>query len=281
MNTHEKGSITDLKTKGHVAVEYPADLRVAVEEAVAAWVQFCALSTVAKTALPYSNGGTGVGYELKNGVGNKADRKENFDVTTAGIDWLAANIEAIGNPVALDFVERATGLVAYVKPLILEFARQCEEEYGLEGFLAEVEASEPQFFIRFIHYFGDRELGDETATAHTDQSGFTLHLFESDRGLQCLPYDGEWEDMHVSAGETVIIPAMQMQLRSVGNLRALCHRVIAYPETAEAGRYAAVCFVQLVHTPKYDKDGAGRLQEKEPGFNYDMPIVEFRKLFKG
>lgn len=279
MSTEKLRSITDLQTKGHVAVEYPPALRAAVDEAVAAWIQFCALSEAAKTALPYSNGGAGVGYELKDGVGNKADRKENFDVTIDGKQWLATNTDAINDPVAFDFIEHATGLVQHIKPLIFEFARQCEEEFGLKGFLAEVEASEPKFFVRFIHYFGNREVGDETATAHTDQSGFTLHLFESDRGLQCLPYDGEWEDMPVDAKKTVIIPAMQLQLRSGGKLKALCHRVIAYPETTEKGRYSAVCFVQLVHTPKYDKEKRGRLQEMSPGFNYNMPVEEFCEMF--
>lgn len=86
--------------------------------------------------------------------------------------------------------------------------------------------------------------------------------------------------MPVSEGETVIIPSMQMQLRSQGEIRALCHRVIATPETSVAGRYSAVCFVQLKNTPKYDKDTHGRLQEKVPGFNYELPRDEFLKLFK-
>jgi isopenicillin N synthase-like dioxygenase len=86
--------------------------------------------------------------------------------------------------------------------------------------------------------------------------------------------------MPVSEGETVIIPDMQMQLRSNGELRALCHRVVATPETAKNGRYSAVCFVQFVRTKKYDKDKGGRLQEKEPGFNYKMPPGEFEMMFK-
>ncbi len=86
--------------------------------------------------------------------------------------------------------------------------------------------------------------------------------------------------MPVSGNETVIIPAMQMQLRSGGDLNALCHRVIATPETAVHGRYSAVCFVQFKNTPKYDKDRCGRLQEKVPGFNYEMSHQEFERLFK-
>ncbi len=276
MNT----SIHDLKTKGFVSFSYPEDLRRAVEKTVESWKKFCDLPLEVKKGLPYSNSGAGVGYEHKEGVGNKADRKENFDVTIAGQEWLQRNIKKINNSIALDFVQNATRLVSIMKPIILDFAHQSEEAFHLEKFSDEVEASEGAFFVRFIHYFGDRDIGDETATAHADQSGFTLHLFESAPGLQCLTYEKKWTDMPVSGGETVIIPAMQMQLRSKGNLKALCHRVIATRETAQDGRYSAVCFVQLKNTPKYNKDVHGRLQEKSPGFNYEMSHEEFSKLFK-
>jgi len=56
--------------------------------------------------------------------------------------------------------------------------------------------------------------------------------------------------------------------------------VVANPETSEAGRYSAVCFIQFKNTPKYDKETHGRLQEKKPGFNYDLSHEEFSKLFK-
>ncbi len=275
-----KSSIAQLKSQGIFSMQYPPMLRLAVEDTVEAWKAFCELPAEIKKSLPYSNGGAGVGYELKNGVGQNADKKENFDVTTSGVTWLRVNIAEINTPVALSFVSRATGLVSAIKPLILDFAWQAEREFGLEGFTDEVDQSETAFFTRFIHYFGDRAVGDETASAHVDQSGFTLHLYESAEGLQCLPYESDWQNMPVSEGETVIIPAMQMQLRSHGKLRALCHRVVATPETALHGRYSAVCFVQLKHTPKYDKEKCGRLQEKEPGFNYRVAHEEFARMFK-
>ena len=275
-----KTYISELESKGFVVLKYPKKLREAVEEAVESWKRFCALSVDVKKGLPYSNGADGVGYELKDGVGNKADRKENFDVAINGLEWLQRNIQSIQDSTALDFVQRATNLVRLMKPMVLDFARQSEQAYGLEGFSSEVDKSENAFFVRFIHYFGDRKVGEETATAHTDQSGFTLHLYESAPGLQCLTYDGEWIDMPVSSGKTVIIPSMQMQLRSKGRLKALCHRVVATPDTALNGRYSAVCFVQLARTPKYNKAKHGRLQEKTPGFNYKLPYKEFKKLFQ-
>lgn len=275
MNT----SINDLKTKGFVALPYPADLRLVVNKTIVSWKSFCALPAEVKSRLRYSNKSAGAGYELKDGSGNKGDRKENFDMALSGKSWLESQMGDIKNPITLEFIENATALVGILKPTILNFAKQSEKAFHLEGFSKEVEQSEGEFFVRFIHYFGDRKIDEEIATAHADQSGFTLHLFESAPGLQCLTYDGIWIDMPVSEGETVIIPAMQMQLRSKGNLKALCHRVIATSETAEEGRYSAVCFVQLKNTAKYNKDRHGRLQEKVPGFNYKMPEGEFAKLF--
>ncbi|MBI5126417.1 MAG: isopenicillin N synthase family oxygenase [Candidatus Taylorbacteria bacterium] len=276
----KKLPIKDLETEGLVRLIYPADLRAGVNETVKLWKQFTALPLSTKQGLPYSDGGTGVGYEYKSGVGKNADHKENFDVTTAGLTWLEQNAAQVEDTIALNFIQHATNLVGLMKPTVLEFARQTEEAFGLEGFAREVEESEPGFFVRFIHYFGDRQLGDETASAHIDQSGFTLHLYESAPGLQCMTYDGVWTDMPVSEGETVIINSTQMQLRSHGKLRALCHRVIATPETAQTGRFSAVCFVKLKNTPVYDKDRHGRLQEKPPGFNYAMSFAEFSELFK-
>lgn len=272
--------IKNLATAGFVSVSYPPELRRAIARTVESWKAFCALPEDFKKSLPYSNNADGVGYELKQGDGPKGDRKENFDVTTAGMAWLDRHASEVGNREALGFLANATGLIGLIRPIILDFARQAEKAFGLDGFVQEVEESEDVFFVRFIHYFGDRQTGDEIASAHADQSGFTLHLFESDPGLQCLTFNEKWIDMPVSKGETVIIPSMQMQLRSKGALKALCHRVVATADTAQTGRFSAVCFVQLKKTPKYDKDKHGRLQEKAPGFNYDMSFEEFEKLFK-
>jgi hypothetical protein len=232
-----------------------------------------------KQNLPYSNNADGVGYEIKDGSGNKGDRKENFDVTTGSVAWLEKNIDEIKNPTALEFVKKATALVGLLKPSILEFAGESEKAFGLKDFEKEVEASESTFFVRFIHYFGDREINEEIASSHTDRSGFTFHLFESHEGFQCMNHDKKWINIPITEGGTVIIPSMQMQFRSEGELKATCHRVIATEKTARQGRYSAVCFVQLKNTPQLNKNKVGRLQEMEPGFNYSTPFEEFSKLF--
>jgi isopenicillin N synthase-like dioxygenase len=273
-----KTDIIDLKTRGFIALPYPSDVRLAVEKAMKSWKEFCALPMDLKRSLPYSL--DEVGYDFRNGSGTNGDHKENLDVTLAGYDWLETHAKHIGNPVALACIREFVTLVHLLKPIVLDFAKQSEETFGLEGFTDEVNQSEDVFFVRFIHYFGADKSGEEIAHAHTDKSGFTLHLFESAPGLQCLTYNRTWIDMPVTEGETVIIPAMQMQLRSKGELKALCHRVISTTETAKEGRFAAVCFVQLKRTPKYNKATYSRLQEKNPGFNYTMTHEEFQTLFK-
>lgn len=270
----------EIATKGHITLEYPANLRKAVEETNALWEKFCDLPEEIKSSLVYSNNSDGVGYELKNGIGKNADRKENFDITIAGEKWLIDNLGKIDDPIALDFLRSAISLVDIMKDTVFDFALYLEQEYGIQEFHNEVRDSKDSFFVRFIHYFGNRIDGEEIASAHTDQSGFTFHLYENEPGLQSLNFGGIWEDMPVSSGETVIIPSMQLQLRSKGKLKALCHRVVATDITSKTGRYSSVCFVQLKNTPKYDKEKHGRLQEKTPGFNYDIPNEEFQKLFK-
>ncbi len=270
----------EIATKGHITLEYPANLRKAVEETNALWEKFCDLPEEIKSSLVYSNNSDGVGYELKNGIGKNADRKENFDITIAGEKWLIDNLGKIDDPIALDFLRSAISLVDIMKDTVFDFALYLEQEYGIQGFHNEVKDSKDSFFVRFIHYFSNRIDGEEIATAHTDRSGFTFHLYESEPGLQSLSFKGDWEDMPVSSGETVIIPSMQLQLRSKGKLNALCHRVVATKITADIGRYSAVCFVQLKNTPKFDKGIYGRQQDRVPGFNYQMSHEEFQKLFK-
>lgn len=278
MNTQQLEQLEEL---GFVTVAYPAELREAVAKAVASWVKFCSLPDEYKEGLPYSNSADGIGYERKHGIGPNADRKENFDATISGVEWLRGNAERINRPEAIEFVNDSTALVAAMKPAVLQFARDVEHTFGVEGLADEVDGGEGNFFVRFIHYYGDREVGEETAAAHTDQSGFTFHLFESHSGLQGLTLNNkQWVDMPVTEGNTVIIPSMQLQLKSEGRLTACCHRVIATEETARVGRYSAVCFIQLRNTPKYAKAIHGRLQEKQPGFNYGMDPLEFAKLFK-
>jgi isopenicillin N synthase-like dioxygenase len=275
--------INDLETKGFMALSYSADLREAVKKTALSWQKFCSLPVKVKKAFPYSNNKDGVGYELKEGEGNKGDLKENFDVSTTDKNWLDAHVQNIKDPVVLEFVRDATNLTRLFDSALLDFARQAEEKYGLKGFVDKVKNGKIIPFVRCIHYpsLKPGQIGIETASAHVDQSAFTFHLWEKGKGVQCLTYaDKQWIDMPVSEGEAIAFPAMQLQLWSKGKLRGLYHRVISTPQTVKDGRWSMVVFFQDKDLPKYDKDTQGCLQEKEVGFNYQMSEGDFSKLFK-
>jgi isopenicillin N synthase-like dioxygenase len=136
--------------------------------------------------------------------------------------------------------------------------------------------------MRFLHYFGERTKGDEIAIPHADKSCFTLHLYESDPGLQYLDFGKQWREMPVSSGETAIIPGMRLQYCSQNRLKATYHRVVATAKTAKQGRFSVVLFVHMPRTAEYkeyNKEKRGRLQEFQPGFNYEMLFEEFAQLF--
>ncbi len=275
-------NITNLKTNGFVNLAYPHELRAAVIKAEKSWESFCELPVEVKQLFSYSSNSTGVGYENKDGSGNKGDIKENFDISLSGKDFLLSIVDKYSGkyPIIRVFTLDALRLVEVMAPFVISFASECERNFSLPGFGDEIERGRDSFFIRFVHYPPQKSKGEPTAQAHLDQSGFTLHLFESAPGLECLTFDRVWIPMPVSDSETVIIPDMQMQLRSKGELRALWHRVIATGETSRTGRYSAVSFVQFGETPRYNKEEFGRLQERVEGFNYEIDPGEFSKLFK-
>jgi isopenicillin N synthase-like dioxygenase len=273
-------SIKDLASKGLVSVQYPPELRASVEKAVAAWEAFCKLPEEIRTQFPYNNAeDMGVGYELKKTPGANLDLKEDFHFATGSREWIEETATSLGNEEIMHFVHEAGKLVDLIEPLILDFAGRVEKEFDLKDFRDEVADSKSIWFVRFLHYLGGRQEGEEIATAHADKDGFTPHLYESDPGLQYLDFQKRWQEMPVSPGETVVLPGMRLQYRSQNRLKAIYHRVVATEKTAAQGRFSVVCFVHPKRTPAYNKKKAGRLQEFQPGFNYDMPFEEFSKLF--
>lgn len=268
----------ELKEIGLVSLEYPQDLREAVLNAVASWKEFCQLPRDEKCVFQFleDNHGDGAGYELKEEKGSKKDLKENFHVTLYQYDRLAK----IANNRSFPFLHDAKILLDRMRPLILDFAKNIESEYALEGFYDEVAESEQYWILRYLHYFGDQQEGCEIAAPHADKGGFTLHLYESDEGLEhyCI-HERVWKPMPVAESQTVIIPAIQLQLRAKGELTALYHRVVATERTAKIGRYSMVCFIPLQKTPWYNKKGYGSMQTHAVGFNYGLAHEEFAKYF--
>lgn len=271
-------SINELRDLGHVNVDYPEDLREAVESAVASWKAFCSLPREEKCAFNFleDNHSDGAGYELKEEAGSKKDLKENFHVTL----FQHARLLQIANNRTFTFLNDAKTLLDRMEPLILEFAKIIEEQCQIQGLLEEVKMGKPYWILRYLHYFGDQKEGSEIAAPHADKGGFTLHLYESDDGLEyyCIK-ERSWKPMPVEEKQTVIIPAIQLQLWSKGELKALYHRVIATKSTARNGRFSMVCFIPFQNIPMYNKNTYGSMQVHDIGFNYSLSHQEFSKYF--
>lgn len=265
-----------------INIKYPQKLREGVERSVEAWKKFCELPEEIRLKFPYNpENGMGVGYELKKVPGATLDIKEDFHITKAANEWLMGKAKETNEPAVVEFVTSAGSLVDLMIETVSNFASQLEENYKIQGFAKEITSNSDQWFLRFIHYFGGSIEGEEIAKAHTDKSAFTLHLFESDSGLQYLDDKFVWKAMPVSSGETAIIPGMRGQYMSQGKLKAVFHRVVATKKTAKNGRFSAVVFIHPgPKIPQYNKASMGRLQEFKPGFNYEMPFGEFATLFK-
>lgn len=263
--------------RGYVQIVYPSKLKVAVLDAMKSWKNFCALPEETKTKVLYEEN---AGYELKKTPGDTLDLKENFHITLRRQKELKEQASQNTGIKDTDFIDAGVELISLVEPMILNFARQLEKDFSLPGLAKEVVDNRENWTLRFLHYFGGCNPGDEIASPHADKGGFTLHLYESDPGLECLTYDKKWVEMPVSESDTVVIPGMQLQYRSNNALKALCHRVVATPKTAKSGRFSAVLFVGMKNVASYNKDAVGRLQQFAPGFNYNVSFGELSKLFK-
>ncbi|MDB5237139.1 MAG: hypothetical protein JWL88_241 [Parcubacteria group bacterium] len=275
-------NIKQMADEGYMYVQNPQELRNAVEAAEQAWRAFCGLPLKDKLAtFPYEADAkvSGNGYEMKMTPGETLDLKEDFHIRKSVGDTFLARARASGHPEALRFVEAAIILPDLIAPILNDFALEAESEFGMAGFAEDVRKRTSTMLLRFLHYFPNHMPGADMASQHVDKGGFTLHLYESDAGVQRLVPKGTWVELPVSHDETVLIPGMRMQYRSEGQLKALCHRVVATEESAEIGRFSAVCFVGFDGTPYYDKDTQGRLQDKPAGFNHDMPFEKFKELF--
>ena len=271
-----------LITDGKVYVPYPQALRVAVAEAMEAWMRFCDLPEDIRIQFPYETDGvvSGNGYELKTASGKTLDQKEDFHLRENAGAVLMDHARRIASPDIERFIESALALPKLIAPVLAEFATDVERRFDVPGFADDVAASTPNLLVRFLHYFGNDAPGQEIASPHIDKGGFTLHLYESDEGVEQLTEDGRWISVPLSHQQTVILPAIGLQHTLHSQVKALCHRVVATPESAIRGRYSAVCFVDFRNNRHYDKARFGRLQDQVPGFNYTIPWEDFDDLFK-
>ena len=268
-----------LTTNGLEHITYPDETKAAVAAAAMAWRDFTRLDVHEKDQFAATSHQMGVGYERKGGNSSitSKDTKENFDITRAGIDALRQQDNTA--PIA-SLLATTAHLLDTLVPVADKFCGIVERTHGIPGFRQMAKQSAANRFIRFLHYPPVPE-GTVIGEAHTDHSGYTFHLYESTGGCHGLaPDTRQWVDMPVESSEMAVFGGMQLQLVSNGRVRALCHEITANATTADEGRLAIVCFNLLDGVPTYDRVTHGRLQDRTPGFNYDMPPAEFAALFR-
>jgi len=271
-------AIEELKQEGRLYVAYPKALRDAVARAMEAWRAFYALPEGKKILWEYEPDAktSGNGYELKKGE-TGTDLKEDVHLRVVARTELMARAALVHPTIGPEFVDASLAVIPLIVPLVQEFGRAVEKEYGIEGFEQDILSTKDTWLLRFLHYFG----GDEPvmAAAHADKGGFTLHLYESDPGVERLDYDTrEWVEMPLSHEETVIIPGIGLQNRSKCELRALYHRVVATEKTAKTGRDSAVCFFNFGRVRFFDKSKFGSQQSQPVAWNYDFTPERFAEF---
>jgi len=266
--------VTALEAKGFVSVKYPRTLYHRVQQTMASWEYFCELPKEEKVKLAGGDRLHDFGYMIRKDKGPRADRKEQLHVSERQLAELHKKASTISDRRAVSFINDVGVLIRESQEIVQEFASDVASMYQLDGFERDVMSSKERWTFRYLHYFG----GDMLSHAHADRGGFTLHLYESDKGGEYLSFDGVWRSWPINKRNTIILPGMHMQHRSNGKIKALWHRVRANPQTIQKGRFAMVAFIDFLWTHKYD-DSKRRLQDFEEGFNYDMPFTEFQKLF--
>jgi isopenicillin N synthase-like dioxygenase len=266
----------ELKTHGFATVDYPPHLTLKVAEMMDVWQKFCSLPLKTKSAFVYT-GDYGTGYEYKDEIGETKDRKENFHFILKDVPRLEQ--VAKDNGVEDTFVSRSKELVDLMEVSVLDFSKKIEELFDVAGFLDEVRESKDFWLLRYLHYFPTGQPEKIIAAHHCDKFGITMYLSETTSGVEYYNNEGKWISMPVLSGKTIITPDLQLQYKTLGELKALYHRVVANEKAAQEGRYSIVCFIPFRKTPFTNKERIGRMQDMPLAFNYGMSFEEFSKLF--
>lgn len=269
----------NLKEEGFAEINYPKEISGLVIKIMNDWKRFCRLPVRVKEEFHFPDYGNrdGFGYQ-RTGAGK--DSKEFAEFTLDSVAVLNEVAKNQGVSAAQELIETASLLLMAIGGPVFEFAASIENEYQVTGLSKEVEKSRNQWMLRIIHYFEGSGDGSEMGGSHADKSGYTLKLYEDVPGLQYLSFDKKgWLELPMKDGHAVIVPGLQLQLRSRGLIKGLWHRVVTTPESSMNGRYSMVCFVNLVETPIFDRERQGYVQAKEPGFNYSLENESFERLF--
>ena len=269
----------ELRKYGFVTINHLPYITEQVKNVIESWKEFCALPLIVKTLFKYNGDAIrnkDTGYEFKNKTIPATDQKENFHFT---LDDLPRITEiAQQHKVDPSLIFNVSSLLKEIIVPICEFTKLLGDQFNLPGLRDELYAGREKWVLRCLHYF-PTQVGEIIASQHVDKLGITIYLGETTSGVQYYTRNNKWRNLPVLSDKTVITPNMQMQYKTRGELKALCHRVVANTESARQGRYSIVCFADFLQTPPYNKEKYGRTQNLPPGFNYGMNHKEFSKFF--
>lgn len=263
-----------LDTHGYVDFEYPRHLSDAVHRAIRSWKTFCDLPSEEKCRMSGGDRVRDFGYMRRRDNGPRADDKELFHVSESVLSDLNKKARGLRGGEGLYFIDAVDDLIEKSASLVSEFARRIEEQYGLLGLQKEVLSGKDHWTFRYLRYLPS---GEVLANPHADRGGFTLHLYENFSGGEYLDFDGHWREWPIGNGRTIIFPSMALQHRSRGALKALWHRVSSSAQSTRS-RYAMVAFIDFEKSKRFD-DAKYRIQDFDPGFNYNLSHRELERYF--
>jgi isopenicillin N synthase-like dioxygenase len=255
-----------LKDNLYAEVSYPTTLNAVMNKTIL-WRDFCNLpqNIKEKFAFPQHQEMWDPGYKIRERSKGRED-KEYFHITSQNYEFLKyydLTNEVNSTPVLKNFFEFAHNVWEKASELVLEIARDLEKD--IPGITAQLEKGRDKQLLRLLHYIPTKDDDMSLADQHFDRSGFTLHLYESHKGLQYLDFDNNWKDAPMNETRTIVFNGYQMEVITKGKVQKTWHRVIRKPEYQNGEtRISMVLFVPFVDTPTYPKEA--RSQDLIPGY---------------
>lgn len=265
MNT----TVQTLIGKGFINVTYSNNLKQATSRLLRAWEEFLKLPFELKNTLQYSNNW---GYERKQDPGKTNDLKEDFHISRI----YAENLTSASNPVFKELALASLGTFNSIEDALKPILQDLEEI--VPGITEEILQNHNDLILRLLWY--PPQETETLAVAHVDKGSSTMHLVETNGGLQYLDLQSKkWKDVELEVGYGVFFPGFQGQFVSENVLTGLWHRVVNTEQAKTEGRISIVLFQDLKSKNKYNKEFWGRTQDLPEGYNYRMPFDVVKQHF--
>lgn len=245
-----------------VDVDYPAEVTNLIGEAKP-WRNFCALPREIKDKFAFLDHQEELelGYRFRSLAEGRED-KEYFHAYANMFEL----IEKDGNdpllekyPELKEFFIYAVNVQKKAHNFALEIGRQLGE--SIPELTALTNEGEINSVLRMLHYTNDDQV-DVIASQHFDRSLYTLHLYESDEGLQFMNWNMQWSDAPIDIGKTVVFSGYRLENLTKGAIQKTWHRVVRKGKTKN--RVSMVLFVWSDSVSSYPREA--RSQDLEPSY---------------